>query len=164
MSSTKELNDLFKSAPNAANLQNMKVPMIDTSGNLMTAYASSLRRMDLYGAEADGSVMTLKDFTVKYVESCSECMFIANSQNNASKTWHVLLPDGTKMNTQCYDVFIAKKVARLSSDWSYINLMFLPATQFADGIWLVCQSTAGSPDKYKCQIFKMPLGSAIYSS
>lgn len=160
-----DLKDKMKSLPlsdpNA--LKSLYVMTMDENGNPQRRKLPELNVVELFGAEEYGSMITLKDFTLKYIEQYAPGMIISDTQSNTASSWSMVLPNGVEINLQRYMVLILKIRGSLSIPWGYIRFLLIPNSKLSANMYFVCQETMETADKYQCQIFKVPF-ETVYSS
>lgn len=160
-----ELSNFLKGLPlsdkNALN--SLFVMTMDRNGEPQRRSLPGLNVVELFGAEEYGSCMTLKDFTIKYIELYSPGMILSDTRSNTPTSWSIELPNGDEISLQRYMVLVLKKNGSLTIPWGYVRFLLIPNAKSSTNMYLVCQETESTADSYHCQIFKIPL-EAVYAS
>ena len=156
MSDVRTLADKLKAAADVSNTAGLNVLMTDASGNLMKTSSLRFNVIPLSNMEEKRSVMTLKDFTQKYVEGTKVGTLLTDWGFSDADTWFVDLKDGVRINVQAYSVEVLKLRRTLSTTWACITLLFRPASPAGSYMYLAVQTTGATAADYSVTVMRIP--------
>ena len=161
MSEASGLQDILKSLPsyNLSEFNTLLGLCFDSNGVPKKIETKSINMLNLHGKEEPGTEIPLREFTQKYISdaTCSAGRFFSDSYSHNASSWSIVLPDGTKLNTQRYMGLATKTQGSLTGPYNYVRMIFFPCLAGADAMYFVYQETVKTADEYKVQIYKIPL-------
>lgn len=128
------------------------------TGQVKRIEVRNVNLTNLSGMETPGNVLSLKEFTTKYVVGKGVGHILTDRVHQNATAWYLEVKDGILLNLQSYVVFVAKAVGGLSSPWNHIALVVFPINPTtASRVYIVNQQTYASANDYALKIFAIPL-------
>ena len=157
--------EVLKAVPlaDSRNLNSLYALVMDAAGSPQRRKLLETNHVSLTDAENIGTRMPLKEFTLKYLEKYAPGTMLSDIQSYAASQWFMVLPDGTEVSLQRYVILIVKNRGSLTSNYGYQRFLLLPNSKAEPNMYFICQETSESPDKYSCQIFKVPFEQVYFS-
>lgn len=128
------------------------------TGQVKRIDPARLNVTDLSGKEEPGAVLSLKEFTTKYIVDKAVGNILADKTHSNATTWYLELKDGLRINLQHYMIVVAKRVGTLTVAWQNISILIVPTlVTSASSIYLVTQQTYSSASDYGVTILSIPM-------
>ena len=159
MSDLRTLADKLKAAPSVSGFSGGSLLITNANGGLSKAPISEFKLANLYKKESNGNVISLRDFTTKYIEGKYVGTILSDVVYSHAEAWYVRLKGELTINMQTYSVEIMKSSGSLTSSWCCITLLFRPSSPMAQYIYFVSQTTGATADTYSVSIKRVELES-----
>lgn len=158
MSEAKSIADFIKSLPADTSAIGKSILLADVNGNpSILPDPGYMKVVNLASKEAPGFVMTLKNFTTKYIRGLPEGTLLTDKSYSHAMAWFLELKDGIQIDLQTVMIMVVKNRMGLSDPWANITFVLLPASREETGIYIVTQTTAESEAAYNATIYRILL-------
>lgn len=155
MSEIIDLKDVLMSFDSVSEAYGFDVLMKNGNGVPKSIPYSKFGLTNLAYLETAGSVMSLRDFTIKYVYGKRVGHILTDAAYSHGNVWRLAISDDILINLQHYAILIVKNHRILSQDWANITMLFIPSSQEAKFVYFVGQNTGATASDYTVAISKM---------
>lgn len=153
---TTAFNGMLKNAPSSESAVGLNFLIADASGNLKKAPSSTASIVKLNSKEEPGTVLELKDFSLRYLKDVPPGTLVVDTMNSTAKSYSLKLREGLVVNLQTYMILVTKNQGYLDSVYGYCYLSFLMVPAIgASYMYHVYQYTGKTPDDYTCVIKRL---------
>lgn len=153
MSTVKPFTELLAQLPSSDSVNDKNVVLSDGS----KIDASMLLFKDLNGKESSGSIIGVKEFSLKYLSDACPGTLLSSDVWNDTVLWNIALTESLIVSTQYYTILLLKNVNGLKSPWSILSFVLLPNHITYDTIYIVNQCMYNTLDEYQIKINKITL-------
>lgn len=149
----KTFTELLAQLPSSDSVNDKNVVLSDGS----KIDASMLFFKDLNGKESSGSIIGVKEFSLKYLSDACPGTLLSSDVWKDTVLWNIALTESLIVSTQYYTILLLKNVNGLKSPWSILSFVLLPNHITYDTIYIVNQCMYNTLDDYQIKINKITL-------
>lgn len=128
------------------------------TGQVKRIEPARLNVTDLSGKEAPGTVLSLKEFTAKYIAGKAVGHALTDKSYANATAWFIEVKAGLRLNLQQYKIVVAKATGNLTGAWQNVSVLILPVHAASTAaIYTVTQLTYSSASDYEAIVCSIPM-------